>query len=73
MSTELEQVEAILDPICRRQVLGSDPMGQCCPECRHTDFVHPGRPNPSLDSCAVCMIIAAGKRIDAFIEEQRRV
>lgn len=48
--------------ICHRRVAGSDPIGQTCRECGHTDLVHGGVPNPELTACIVCELLELRNR-----------
>ena len=38
-----------------------------CEYCGHTNLVHPGKSNPSLDECAICTVLDKAIRL----EEQR--
>lgn len=53
--------------VCGRRVEGSDRTGGVCPICEHTDFVHPGFPNPGLDRCAICAVLAATSALDEVV------
>lgn len=44
------------DP-CTTQVLGGQTIGDPCVDCGHTNVVHPGRHNPVLDSCVICLLL----------------
>lgn len=35
--------------------------GTACAGCGHVDLVHPGSPNPSLDACAICVLVLAAE------------
>lgn len=44
--------------ICTRKVKGGEILGAACPDCKHTSFVHPGHPNPTLHACVICELLA---------------
>lgn len=43
--------------ICQRPIVGSAERGLPCQECGHSDYVHPGVPNPALSECVVCALL----------------
>ena len=49
--------------ICTRSTGGSDRIGAACPDCGHTNLVHPqAYANPSLTACVICELLAARER-----------
>lgn len=47
--------------LCTTQALGSDRIGAACPDCGHTNIVHPNpQGNPSLTHCLFCSLEANG-------------
>lgn len=43
---------------CTRRNAAGEAIGEACPECGHTNVVHPGRANPALDACVLCVMLA---------------
>lgn len=44
--------------VCRRRTLAADLVGRPCPDCGHTDYLHPGNyNNPHLDACVICALL----------------
>ena len=41
---------------CTTAPTPGDIIGEPCEDCGHTNVVHPGRHNPSLDACALCRL-----------------
>lgn len=48
----------VVEGICTWRVPGTAVRGMPCIYCGHTDYVHPGVPNPSLTSCLTCEVQA---------------
>jgi hypothetical protein len=46
-----------MNPPCVAQIRGSDPIGAPCPDCGHTNLVHPGHANPALTECVLCVLV----------------
>jgi hypothetical protein len=44
--------------ICTRETPVGSIIGEPCPVCGHTNIVHPGRNNPALDGCLLCVLTA---------------
>lgn len=42
---------------CAKQDFNYQPIGEACPDCGHTNVLHPGPHNPSLDECLVCRLV----------------
>lgn len=42
--------------ICRAGVSMNQPIGVPCPNCGHADLVHPGRHNPAIGECLLCVL-----------------
>ena len=41
---------------CTRQTIVGDVIGSACPDCGHTNVVHPGAHNPAIESCVLCRL-----------------
>jgi hypothetical protein len=51
--------------VCTQRLAGGPGViGEPCPGCGHTNLVHPGSKNPSLDACALCKILALATRLE---------
>ena len=46
-----------LTVLCTRRNSGTDIIGAPCPQCGHTNMLHPGTANPSLEACALCTVL----------------
>lgn len=42
--------------ICRSGISAGMMIGIPCPNCGHTDLVHPGGHNPAISSCLLCLL-----------------
>lgn len=42
--------------VCRAGVSPGQMIGVPCPNCGHTDLVHPGVHNPAISACLVCLL-----------------
>jgi hypothetical protein len=47
------------DDVCRRHVLGTDPVRVSCAACGHHETLHPGfvNPDPAVDACLACTLL----------------
>lgn len=45
------------DPCCTKSDFTGEVIGNACPDCGHTNVLHPGRHNPALNECLVCVLI----------------
>lgn len=53
-----EPVQAwVVGDVCVRRVGPDRRVGASCAWCGHTDFAHPGAPNPGLAECVVCRLV----------------
>lgn len=43
---------------CTRPAMAGDFIGHPCPDCGHTNLVHPGASNPALRHCVLCELTA---------------
>jgi Zn ribbon nucleic-acid-binding protein len=50
--------------------------GDTCPECQHSDLLHPGFMNPGLEECALCAVQIAldefPKRLKRAVKQQAK-
>lgn len=49
---------AIMPEPCARRVRAGEVIGAACPDCGHTNSVHPGTQNPAVESCVLCRLEA---------------
>lgn len=49
--------------VCVRSSDRVERMGAPCPECQHTNLVHPNLGNPALTECAVCRLLATSSTV----------
>jgi DNA-directed RNA polymerase subunit RPC12/RpoP len=54
---------ALLD-ICTSSISPGAMIGVACPSCGHSDLVHPGIHNPTVDACLLCMLQVAVDRAE---------
>lgn len=47
--------------VCHASTSTADVIGAPCRECGHTNLAHPGNHNPTLDACAICLVLAAAE------------
>lgn len=47
----------VVGDVCVRRVRADRRVGASCAWCGHTNFAHPGAPNPGLAECAVCRLV----------------
>lgn len=42
--------------VCRSGIPANSMIGVPCPNCGHTDLVHPGGHNPAVGECLLCVL-----------------
>lgn len=57
MEHQVRVVDLAAGP-CRRPVAAGDLIGTPCPDCGHTNLIHPGTHNPALECCVICELVA---------------
>lgn len=50
--------------VCTRPSHGGEKFGEACPECAHTNLVHPNPGNPGLSECQICVMHAVMAEVE---------
>lgn len=62
---------------CGRRSRPGDVIGAACPDCGHTNLLHPGPSNPALSACIVCELAAlvapASRRVNSTYESPTEI